>query len=122
MNDRRLERGAAAEHLAADYLAAQGIKILARNLRCKAGEIDLVGLDQDVLVIVEVRLRSRLDFGGAAGSVTAAKQRRILRAARYYLQRETNWRGLAMRFDVLAFQGNLGAHHMTWIKDAFRAT
>ncbi|HEY2675605.1 MAG TPA: YraN family protein [Steroidobacteraceae bacterium] len=122
MNDGRRERGAAAEQLAANYLAACGIKILARNLRCKAGEIDLVGLDRDVLIIVEVRQRARLDFGGAAGSVTAAKQRRILRATRYYLQRETSWRGLAMRFDVLAVQGSLCAHQVTWIKDAFRAT
>jgi putative endonuclease len=122
MNDGRLERGAAAEQLAAGYLEARGIKILARNLRCKLGEIDLVGRDRDVLIIVEVRQRSSLDFGGAAGSVTAAKQRRVLRAARYYLQRETSWRGLAMRFDVLAVQGSPCAHHVTWIKDAFRAT
>jgi putative endonuclease len=122
MSDERRERGAAAEQLAANYLAARGIKILARNLRCKAGEIDLVGIDAQVLVIVEVRLRSRTDFGGAAGSVTAAKQRRILRAARYYLQRETSWRGLAMRFDVLAIQGDLRTRHVLWIRDAFRAT
>jgi putative endonuclease len=121
MSSLSLERGAAAEQLAADYLHAQGVKILARNLRCRGGELDLVGLDRDVLVIVEVRQRGRLDFGGASGSVTLRKRHKILRAARYFLQRKKCWRGFAMRFDVLAVQGNL-AQEITWIKDAFRAT
>ena len=122
MSDQRTLRGAAAERLAAVYLRDRGIKILAQNLRCKAGEIDLVGLDGEVLVIVEVRLRQSLDFGGALCSVTASKRRKILRAARFFLQRERSWHGHAMRFDVIALQGALRAHHITWIKDAFRAT
>ncbi len=122
MKDQRLERGAAAEQLAAEYLCAHGIKILARNLRCKAGELDLVGLEGDVLIIVEVRRRECADFGGALGSVTPVKQRRILRATRFFLQRERNWRGLALRFDVFAVQGAASAQQITWIKDAFRAT
>jgi len=122
MSDQRTLRGAAAEQLAAEYLRERGIKILARNLRCKGGEIDLVGLDREVLVIVEVRLRESLDFGGALCSVTASKQRKILCAARFFLQRESSWRGHAMRFDVIALQGALHAQHIMWIKDAFRAT
>jgi putative endonuclease len=122
MENQRLERGAAAEQLAAEYLCAHGIKILARNLRCKAGELDLVGLEGDVLIIVEVRRRACADFGGAAGSVTSVKQRRILRATRFFLQRERNWRGLALRFDVFAVQGAPSTQRITWIKDAFRAT
>ena len=122
MKNQHQERGAAAEQLAAEYLCARGIKILARNLRCKAGELDLVGLDNDVLIIVEVRRRECADFGGALGSVTSVKQRRILRATRFFLQRERNWRGLALRFDVFAVQGAPSAQQITWIKDAFRAT
>jgi putative endonuclease len=122
MGNQRALRGAAAEQLAAEYLLERGIKIVARNLRCKAGEIDLVGLDGEVIIIVEVRQRESLDFGGALCSVTASKQRKILRAARFFLQRESNWRGHALRFDVLALQGALRAHRITWIKDAFRAT
>ena len=64
------ERGAASERLAAEYLEARGILVLARNLRCRSGEIDLVCLDADVLAIVEVRQRAGMDFGGALGSVT----------------------------------------------------
>jgi putative endonuclease len=122
MIDQRGMRGAAAEQMSARYLEARGIKILARNLRCRAGELDLVGLDKDVLVIAEVRLRASCEFGGAIGSVTCVKQRKILRAARYFLQRERRWRCLAVRFDVLAVQGPSGAEQVTWVKDAFRAT
>jgi putative endonuclease len=115
-------RGNAAERLAADYLQAQGVLILARNLRCRAGEIDLVGLDGSVLAIIEVRQRACADFGGAFGSVTRRKQHKIIRATRYFWQRQPRWRTHSMRFDVLALEGTpSGAHRLVWIKDAFRA-
>jgi putative endonuclease len=121
--DSRLQRGAASEQIAAEYLQARGLLVLARNLRCKAGELDLVCLDHDVLAIIEVRQRSRTDFGGALASVTWRKQRKIVRAAQFFLQRQAAWRGHAMRFDVLALEGLPdGAQRIVWIKDAFRAT
>jgi putative endonuclease len=121
--DARLLRGQASEQLAADYLQAQGLVILQRNLRCKTGELDLVCLDGDVLAIVEVRQRGRAEFGGALGSVTWRKQRKIIRAARFFLQRHAGWRRYAMRFDVVALDGKPeGAHRIEWIRDAFRAT
>src|SRR6202789_1693215 len=101
MNNMRMQRGAAAEELAAQYLKVRGLKVLARNLRCKAGELDLVCLDGGVLAIVEVRQRGSPEFGGALASVTWTKQRKIIRTAQFFLQRETQWRNLAMRFDVL---------------------
>jgi putative endonuclease len=70
----RMQRGAAAEELAAQYLQVRGLKILARNMRCRAGELDLVCLDNGVLAIVEVRQRASTEFGGALGSVTWGKQ------------------------------------------------
>ena len=121
--DTHLQRGAAAERLAADHLQARGLLILARNLRCKSGELDLVCLDGKVLAIIEVRQRGRDDFGGALASVTARKQRKIIRATRYFLQRTAAWRGLLLRFDVLAVEGPPdGEHRIDWIQDAFRAT
>ena len=117
-----LQRGAAAEQLAAGYLQARGLKILARNLRCKAGEIDLLCLETAILVIVEVRQRRQVEFGGALGSVTCAKQRRIIRAAQFFLQKTAQWRRFAVRFDVIAVEGLPdGAHRIDWVKDAFRA-
>lgn len=117
-----LERGAAAEQLAAAYLSARGLRILARNLRCKCGEIDLLCLDAGILAIVEVRQRQHLKFGGALDSVTCAKRRKLIRAARFFLQNKAQWRRFAVRFDVIAVAGVPdGAHRIVWVKDAFRA-
>jgi putative endonuclease len=121
--DTRLQRATASEQLAAEYLQTRGLVVLARNVRCRAGELDLVCLDGSVLAIVEVRQRGRIDFGGALASVTWRKQRKIIRATQYFLQRQAQWRRRLMRFDVLAVEGVPdGAHRVIWIKDAFRAT
>lgn len=116
-------RGDAAEQLAVCYLEARGIRILARNLRCKGGEIDVLGLDGALIAIIEVRQRRRSDFGGPLASVTAAKQRKIIRAASRLLQTCAACRGRLMRFDVIGVHGAPdGDHEISWIKDAFRAT
>ena|SRR5579864_2654841 len=121
MNTVRTLRGLAAEELAAQYLKVRGLKVLARNLRCKGGELDLVCLDAGVLAIVEVRQRGSAEFGGACASVTCAKQHKIIRAAQFFLRRERHWRNFPVRFDVLAIEGMpQGAHRVDWIKDAFR--
>jgi len=118
-----IECGAAAEAAAARYLQAQGLRVLARNLRCRAGELDLVCLDGGVLVIVEVRHRATSDFGGASASVTRRKQRKLIRATLFHWQRRAAWRARALRFDVIAVQGRPdGTHHTQWIRDAFRVT
>jgi putative endonuclease len=122
MSGVRMQRGLAAEELAAEYLKVRGLKVLARNLRCKAGELDLVCLHAGVLAIVEVRQRGSLEFGGALASVTWVKQRKIIRASRFFLQREKHWQNFCMRFDVLAIEGLPdGTHRIEWVKDAFRA-
>jgi putative endonuclease len=118
-----IECGTAAEAAAAHYLRAQGLSVLARNLRCRAGELDLVCLDGGVIVIVEVRLRARADFGGALASVTQRKQRKLIRATQFHWQRRPAWRTRVLRFDVIAVQGRPdGTHGIEWIKDAFRVT
>lgn len=112
-------QGDAAEDRALAYLQARGLRLAARNYRTPGrggGEIDLVLWDRDgTLVFVEVRLRATRGFGGAAGSVTATKQRRIVLAARHYLL------GLASvppcRFDVVSMEG--GA--VQWLRAAFDA-
>jgi hypothetical protein len=62
----RGEAGRRAEVLAADFLAGRGLVIVARNFRCRRGVIDVIARDGETLVFVEVRLRSRQDYGGAA--------------------------------------------------------
>jgi putative endonuclease len=118
----RLEIGITAETQAAAHLAAAGLRIVARNLRCKAGELDIVALDGELLVIVEVRLRSRADYGGALASVTVGKQRRLIRATLFHCQRQPDWRARRVRFDVVALgRPASGMPEFIWIKDAFRA-
>jgi putative endonuclease len=121
--DPRQQRGAASEQLAAAYLQTQGLVIIEHNVRCRAGELDLVCLDRDVLAIVEVRQRVRVDFGGALASVDGIKQRKIIRATQFLIRRRPQWGRHLMRFDVVGIEGLPdGTHRIAWIKDAFRAT
>ena len=118
-----IERGAAAEAAAADFLQGQGLSVLARNLRCRAGELDLVCLHEDVIVIVEVRHRTTSAFGGALASVTWRKQRKLIRATEFLRLCNPAWRARALRFDVIAVQGRPdGTHDLLWVRDAFRVT
>jgi len=108
--------GAAYEALALDFLRRQRMRLLARNVTCRGGEIDLVMRDRDgVLVFVEVRARAGSRYGGAAASIGPHKQRRIVLAARYFLM--TRGAGeRACRFDAVVFEGR----RLIWLRDAFR--
>lgn len=110
-------RGQQAEDLAAAFLQRQGLTIVERNFRVRGGEIDLVARQGSTLVFVEVRLRSRADFGGAAASITAQKQARLIRAAEHYLLRFT--RLPPCRFDALLMT-ELDGERIEWLRDAFR--
>jgi putative endonuclease len=96
------------------WLVARGLRPVTRNWHCRFGEIDLVMHDGDTLVFVEVRQRSSRAFGGAAASVTPAKQKKLLAAARLYLASLP--REPACRFDVFAWDGTAAPD---WIKNAF---
>jgi putative endonuclease len=108
-------RGQHAENLAALFLQQQGLKLVARNYRCRFGEIDLVARDGKTLVFVEVRMRASDRFGGAAASITAGKRHKLLRTARHYLAGTT--RTPACRFDALLVNG--ADNSVEWLKNAF---
>lgn len=110
-------KGQAAEIIAAQYLNAQGLKLIARNYRSRFGEIDLIMQDGASLVFVEVRLRKSKLFGGAEESITASKQHKIVITAEYYLQQHGNQN---CRFDVILMDKE-DAQNVTWIKNAFEA-
>lgn len=107
--------GASGEALAAAYLERHGLAIVARNVRSRFGEIDLVARDRDVLVFVEVRLRRSSAFGGAAASITAAKRARLVKAAEGYLA--TLDRVPACRFDAVLLD-DLDGKRVEWVRDA----
>lgn len=115
-----LVHGARAESLAARFLESRGLVLIARNVRFQVGELDLVCQDGHVLVIAEVRQRRSEEFGGAAGSITHCKQRRLIRATQCFLQRSPEWSHLPVRFDVIAVSGLPHREPgITWIKAAF---
>lgn len=109
----RHEIGRQAEQRALRFLEGKGLVLLARNARSRRGEIDLVMKEGDEVVFVEVRYRSRRDFGSSLDSVTPEKCRRLLRAARDYIAR---YRITApCRIDVLAMDG---PERTEWLIDA----
>lgn len=112
----RRDQGDAAERRALDHLQHQGLRLLASNYHCRAGEIDLVMRDHDYLVFVEVRQRSNPRFGGPLASVDAAKQRRLVATAQHYLQ--STGTDAPARFDVVAIDAD---NRLEWVRDAFRA-
>jgi putative endonuclease len=109
--------GARAEELCAELLRGAGLRVLARNWRCRHGEIDLVAEDRGTLVFAEVRYRRDQRYGGAAESVTAAKRARLVAAARLYLMRRPD---TDCRFDVLLLD-SLEGRGIQWIRNAFVA-
>lgn len=104
MTDARRAFGAAGEARAAAWYRARGYRVVARNWRCREGEIDLVATRRGVLVVVEVKTRRTDRFGSPAESVTAAKQRRLRVLAMRFLD-ETGARPRSIRFDVVAILG-----------------
>ncbi len=113
-NDTTTARGREAEERAARYLESRGQRIISRNFRIRGGEIDLICRDGKELVFVEVRQRSRRDFGGAGASITAGKRRRIVLAARHYLLGKAD---CDCRFDCVLIDGE----HLEWVRNAFFA-
>ena len=95
--------GAAGEDQAARWYLEQGYRVVARNWRCREGELDLVVRRGRQLVFVEVKARRTDRFGAPAEAVTIDKQRRIRRVARRYLA-DTGERG-TLRFDVVSILG-----------------
>jgi putative endonuclease len=102
--------------LAAAHLLSLGFDILVTNYRWRRGEIDLVAREGVTLCFVEVRSRGGPGYGPAAGSVDAAKQHRIARAAEHFLA--TTWKQAPCpcRFDVVSVDSG----KVTLYRDAFR--
>ena len=111
--------GQRGEERAARFLQKQGLVVIARNVSCRGGEIDLVCRHGTSLVFVEVRLRRSATYGGAAASITASKQRRIVLAARHYLAAHSS-ADCDCRFDCVLLEGDDDSA-IVWERDAFAA-
>lgn len=118
----RQNLGKTGEDLAAAELAARGYAILARRYRTRYGEIDIVAEDAGTIVFVEVRARTTRDFGSAAQSVTAVKQRKLISMGVDYLSRR-RLTGHPCRFDVVAIDDARGpSPSITVYRGAFDVT
>lgn len=120
------QRGDAAEDLALEHLQRHGLRLVQRNFKTPGrggGEVDLIMREPDgTLVFVEVRQRVSASRGGAGGSVTPLKQRRIVLAARHFLLRLGS--EPPCRFDVVLIEGALDAAPapaVQWLSAAFDA-
>ena len=112
--------GEAGESMACSYLVDSGFVILARNYRCRAGEVDIVARDGESTVFVEVKERMTESHGEGHEAVTPTKRRRIVRAARLYAAAN----GLSetpLRFDVVSITlcGPTGEREIRHDRDAF---
>lgn len=112
-----MKPGVQAEHTAAQFLQRQGLRLLQANYHCRFGEIDLILQEGATLVFAEVRLRSRRDFGGAAASIDARKQHKLILTAQHYLSRVSPTP--LCRFDALLLADAADAGSIEWIKGAF---
>ena len=106
------------ETAALAYLQDAGLRLLARNVRFKGGELDLVMLDGQTTVFVEVRYRASARFGGGAASVDLRKRRKLVLAAQLFLQRHPALAMQPCRFDVVEARGE--PPQLNWLRGAFR--
>jgi putative endonuclease len=104
MTSPRQALGAHGEDRAAAWYRAHGYEVVARNWRCRDGELDLILRQGSTLVFCEVKTRRTDAFGAPAEAVTRTKQQRIRRLAARWLD-EHDVRAGALRFDVVAILG-----------------
>lgn len=112
--------GQQAEAIAAQYLMGKGLQVRQRNYHTPLGEIDLICQDQQQLVFVEVRYKGGSDpMVSPAETITRSKQLKVIKAARYYVQRHDPAGQLSCRFDVVAMTGPLNDPQIDWLPHAF---
>jgi putative endonuclease len=92
--------GQEGERVAEGYLKKKGFKVVERNYRCRLGEVDLIALDKRVVVFVEVKTRTGDGFGSPLEAVESHKQRKMMRAAQYFIM-EKKLHERDARFDVV---------------------
>jgi len=115
--------GNKAEELVLDYLAKQGLNLIDQNYITKFGEIDIImqDLTSNTLVFVEVRYRKDNKFSSAIETVDTHKQNKIIKTAKLFLQKHSEYQQSVCRFDVVGVESDLKYPEITWIKDAFEA-
>lgn len=113
--------GRNAEQKALRFLRKNGLHLICKNFRCRLGEIDLIMVEENTIIIVEVRYRKHSRFASAAHSVDRHKQSKLAKTAAIFLGRHPQYAAFRVRFDVVAInQVQDSDCKLQWIKDAFR--
>ena len=116
MNKTKTEIGNKAELQACKFLNSQGLKIIDQNFKALPyGEIDIIALNENILIFVEVKYRSKTKFAKAEDMLTYSKQQKLINAANIFLQQNPNYENHECRFDLIAINEN----DINWIKNAF---
>lgn len=97
------EIGICGEEIAEKYLLRKRYRIIKKNFRCKLGEIDLIVEKKGVIIFVEVKTRTTLDYGEPFESITTYKRNRIKRLAEYFLMNE-KYQNKLVQFDVISIK------------------
>ncbi len=114
MGQNKRNIGSVYEKLAGVYLEERGYKILEYNMRCHAGEVDIIAKEGEYLVFVEVKYRANLGCGEPLEAISIMKQKTISKCALFYLKKHRLW-DVPVRFDVVGILNE----EITLIKNAF---
>jgi putative endonuclease len=104
------QRGKEGEQQAAAALEAAGMQIIAKNVRCRRGEIDIVALDGETIVFVEVKNWSFYGFEDLQYGLDLKKQQKIIKTAKFFLLENRKYNSMAIRFDVVFVNNNSVTH------------
>ena len=115
------QSGKLAEELAANYLSEHKVKLISRNFHSRFGEIDLIGLDKEILLFIEVRYRKDEHYLAAVETIDQHKCKRIVITSEYYLNKHKKYQSYYCRYDVITITGALDEPVIEWIKNAFQA-
>ena len=110
--------GNQAENKAYQYLLKKGFTPITRNFNCRFGEIDLIMQDTESVIFVEVKFRTQHHFGSATEVITNQKQRKIIKTAHIFLQKNPHLYMKLCRFDTIS----ITPQTIQWIKNAFYDT
>lgn len=111
------EIGSLGEEYAEKHLVKHKYRIVARNFRCKFGEIDIIAQNKEYIVFVEVKTRGNNAIAPPAAFVTKSKQGKILKTASFYLA--NNPSDLQPRFDIAEVTYSDKQATVNYIENAF---
>lgn len=114
-----LVRGRDAEQLAEQYLLSKGFSIVARNFKCRQGEIDLIATNGQILHFIEVKGRWTDKMGRPLDQINRHKMKRIARAAQMYLYKNSKFMRFRLFFSVLGVDGKDDPPRISWVPNAF---